>query len=117
MNKPNKNWVKDWKIEENLNREKELGKDLVAIFDRFWMNCKLDDKSKSTQNRYIGALHCLGGYLVEKGIYEETGLSAFELIKKYITQYDGPLIHYDNENWQEELDMVCRKLYKYINGN
>lgn len=25
-----------------------------------------------------------------------------------------PLIYHDNEDWQNEIDMVCRKLYKYF---
>jgi hypothetical protein len=115
MNKPNNSWIKDWKIGENPSRENELGKDLVSIFKRFWIDCKLDSKSKSTMNRYTGALHCLGGYLVEKGIYNEINFSALELINEYITKHEGPLVHYDNEDWQDELDMVCRKLYKHIN--
>jgi len=24
------------------------------------------------------------------------------------------LVYHDNEDWQDELDMVCRKIYKYM---
>ena len=112
MKKPDKSWINDWRLGENPDREKELGRYFVSIFNDFWIKSKLEDKSKSTKNRYSGALHCLGGYLTKKGIYEDMDLSAPELIEKYITEFEGPLIHYDNESWQNELDMVCRKLYK-----
>ena len=114
MNTPDDKWINDWIIDENPNREKELGRDLVQIFIMFWQYTKLSSKSKTTQNRYIGALHCLGGYLIEKGIYENVDFSLYDLLNEYLDEYGGPLIHYDNEIWQNELDMVCRKLYKYL---
>ena len=115
MKMPNSTWKDDWKIGANRRIELELGKDIVSIFELFWNYYKLDTKSKSTKNRYLSALHALGGYIVEKGVLEHTNLSAQELINKYIDQDGGPLIHYDNESWQNELDMVCKKLFKFMN--
>jgi hypothetical protein len=113
--KPNKNWVKDWQIGENPAREHTLSDDLIRLFMDFWDALALDEKSKSTRNRYAAALHALGGYLVEKGISEDgSDMTADELLYEYISPYEGPLIHHDEEAWQEELDMVCRKLYKFM---
>lgn len=37
-----------------------------------------------------------------------------EFLKGYIDKGNGPLIHHDNDAWQNELDAVCRRLYKYL---
>jgi hypothetical protein len=37
-----------------------------------------------------------------------------ELRSEHIGSRDGPLIFHDNEDWQGELDMVCRKLNRHI---
>ena len=106
--------LEDWKIGENNSKEETLGKEFVQIFQDFWKKSNLENKSKTTQNRYSGSLHALGGYLVEKGIYEDKKMNSEELLFEHLTEYDGPLIHYNNEDWQNELDMVSRKLYKFI---
>jgi hypothetical protein len=62
-------------------------------------------------------LHALCGYLVERGVFEENEMSAHELLSDNISQYEGPLIYYSNEDWQNELDMISRKLYKYLKAN
>jgi hypothetical protein len=113
--KPNKKWIKDWQINENPLRERNLSHDLLRLFTDFWDAQGLDEKSKTTRNRYAGSLHALGGYLVERGISkDEADMNADELFYEYISPYEGPLIHQDNETWQEEIDMVSRKLYKYM---
>jgi hypothetical protein len=30
---------------------------------------------------------------------------------------EGPLVYHGNESWQDEFDMVCRKIYKYMKMN
>ena len=40
--------------------------------------------------------------------------TADDLLSKYIDSDGGPLIYYDNESWQDEVDMVCRKIYKHM---
>ena len=113
--KPNKDWIKEWQISENPSREKALSNDLLRFFIGFWEAQGLDGKSKSTRNRYSTALHAIGGYLVERGILvDEVDMTADELLYEYISPYEGPLIHQDEEAWQEEIDMVSRKLYKYM---
>jgi len=88
---------------------------LLDCFIHFWIMEKLDKKSKTTRNRYSNSLHALGGYLVERAIStEDSDKTANELLYEYISPDDGPLIYHDNEDWQDELDMVCRKIYKHI---
>jgi len=115
--KPNNTWIKDWMIGENPSKEKRLGKDFLDIFNTFWIESDLDNKSKSTMNRYSGALHALGGHLVEKGLYEETNMTSMELLLDNISEFEGPLIHHHNEAWQNELDMVSKKLCKHIKSS
>lgn len=112
---PNEQWLSDWYIDIAPSREKKAAGELLEIFTAFWEVQGLNEKSKSTKNRYSGGLQALGGYLVEKAAsakYRST--PARELILKHITDFEGPLIHQDNEAWQNEIDMVCRKLYKYL---
>ncbi len=115
--KPNNKWIKDWRCGENPEREELLSNAFLKVFVDFWVKSDLENKSKSTKNRYSSALHALGGYLVERGVFEENEMSAHELLFDKISQYEGPLIHYSNDDWQNELDMVSRKLYKYLNVN
>ena len=108
-------WPDHWKVDINPELEDTISKDLVKIFEVFWIFQKLDDKSKTTQNRYSGALHVLGGYLIEKTTYDENELfSASDLLDEYLSPYEGPLIHQDNESWQKEIDTACKQLYKYL---
>lgn len=113
--KPNSKWIDDWQIGVQPSREKDISTDLVRFFMEFWCKQKLDEKSKTSRNRYLSSLHALGGYFVEQAISaEDLGKSADELLSEYIGAYDGPLIFHDNERWQDEIDMVCRKIYKYM---
>ena len=41
--------------------------------------------------------------------------TAYEMLSEYVGPDDGPLIYHHNEDWQNEVDMVCRKIYKQIN--
>lgn len=109
-----KQWVTDWKIGENVERESELGNELVTIFTLFCEQICLAQKSKTTQNRHRGALHALGGYIVEQGIYENTQFSAMQLLLDNCDEDGGPLIHIHNETWQREVDTVCKKLFRYL---
>lgn len=113
--KPNRKWIDDWQIDVQPSREKDISTDLVKFFIEFWGKLKLDEKSKTTRNQHLSSLHALGGYLVEQAISDENlGKTADELLSEYIGAYDGPFIFHDNERWQGEVDMVCRKIYKYM---
>jgi len=82
----------------------------------FWDEEQLDGKSLTTRNRYSASLHALGGYLVKRGISgEDLNKTAYEMLSEYVGPDDGPLIYHHNEDWQNEVDMVCRKIYKQIN--
>ena len=112
--KPDNNWTSDWKIGANPSREKQLSKDILKIFVNFWTKSELDKKSKPTKNRYSSALHSIGGYLIESGTFEDNTMTAEELLLDSITSYEGPHIHHDNSDWQYEVNLVSRKLYKFM---
>lgn len=81
-------------------------------------NCQLStDTSLDVRNigrnytsksiRYSGALHALGGYLVEDAISDGgAGMATDELLSEHVGPYEGPLIHHDNEAWQNEIGTV-----------
>ncbi|WP_459935561.1 hypothetical protein [Desulfonatronum parangueonense] len=89
----------------------------MACFIKFWDALDLDGKAKTTRNCYSTALHALGGYLVEKAVFDEKQMTVDELLTEHIDSAGGPLIHHDKEEWQDEIDMVCRKLYKHLRAN
>ncbi|MDP2856806.1 MAG: hypothetical protein Q8P50_02385 [Bacillota bacterium] len=77
----------------------------------------MSEKSVTTQRRYSGGLHALGGYLVEKAVSEEDlGLTTEELLREHLGPDEAPLIYQDDETWQGELDTVGRKLHRYLFG-
>jgi len=113
--KPKTKWITDWRFGVEPELEKKTSEELLVIFQDFWNGACLETKSKSTKQRYAGALHALGGYLVEEGVNGIRGdKSIYDFLKGYIDSGDGPLIYYDNEAWQSELDTVCRKLYQFL---
>lgn len=112
---PNSKWTKDWQIGEDPSREKKVSDDLIRLFIDFWKCQGLDKKSKTTKNRYSGSLHSIGGYLVEQAISDDgVDKTTQELLSEHIGPFEGPLICHDNETWQNEIDMVSRKLHKYL---
>ena len=114
--KPNNKWINDWHTGIESARETAIFAELLNYFMDFWDKMKLDDKSKTTKGRYSSSLHALGGYLVEKATSDEDDLedTVDELLSKSIEPEGGPFIYYDDESWQDEVDMVCRKIYKYM---
>jgi hypothetical protein len=116
--KPNREWIDDWRMGVKPSRENQISTDLLDFFLDFWAVEKLDRKSKTTMNRYSTSLHRLGGYLVEQAISDDDSeKTAYELLSEYISPDEGPLVYHENENWQDEFDMVCRKIYKYMKMN
>ena len=112
--KPDPSWIHDWKVGINNEREKAVSQELVTLFAAFLEETGIYQKSKKTQYRYESSLHALGGFLVEKAVWGDEDKTTRELLTKYVDPYEGPLIFQDKESWQEEVDMVCRKLYKYL---
>ncbi len=113
--KPTNKWINDWHTGENPSRENAIAAELLKYFMDFWDKLKLDEKSKTTKNRYSSSLHALGGYLVQQATSDDDlDDTAEELLSKYIDSDGGPLIYYDDESWQDEVDMVCRKIHKHM---
>lgn len=112
--KPENSWIKDWRMGVDSAREVAVATELLAFFIESWHALDMEHKSKTTQNRYAGAMHALGGYLVEQAISDEgRNKTADELLSKALETDEGPLIFHDHETWQSELDTVCRKLHRY----
>ena len=112
--RPDPTWISDWRIGLAPSRETEVSRELVRVFAAFWDGEGLSEKAKTTRSRYSGALHALGGYLVEQAVSEEgRGKTADELLDELAGPDEGPLIHHDNETWQRDVDTVCRKLHRY----
>ncbi len=108
--KPTNEWITDWRYGVKPSQEKKTSDELLEIFQDFWGWSNLETKSKSTKQRYSAALHALGGYLVEETGNGHRGSKIIQdFLKGYIDSGDSPLIHHENE-----LDTVCRKLYKYL---
>ena len=116
--KPNIKWVDDWRIGMKPSREKEVSIDLINFFIDFWVKEKMGKKSKTTMNRYSNALHAIGGYLVEQAISDENlDKTTCKLLSLYISLDEGPFIHHENIEWQDEVDRVCRKIFKHMKKN
>jgi len=111
---PTESWIKDWRYGVAAVKEREVASELLRSFQQFWTWAELDQKSKSTQQRYSNALHALGGWAVEKAAEDNASTDARQLLVEATSGGDGPLIYLDREEWQKELDMVCRKLYRFL---
>nr|VFJ70448.1 MAG: hypothetical protein BECKFW1821C_GA0114237_102312 [Candidatus Kentron sp. FW] len=113
--KPNEKWIDDWRIGVKPSAEGELAGELVKFFMDFWDKQKLDEKSKTTRNRYAGSLHALGGRLVEYSIFDDdVDKSLHDLLFESVGPDGGPLVFPNDKSWQDEVDMVCRKIYKHM---
>ena len=113
--KPNIEWLKDWEVEIDIPNESEIFQGLVKLFIEFWDDGSIGSKSKTTMHRYGTALHALGGYIVENTISKSTaGICAKDLVLEHIESEGGPFVYRNDESWQDEFDMVCRKLFKYM---
>ena len=112
--KPTIKWTENWGVGLDISTEREISLGTLELFVDFWDDEAIEKKSKSTLNRYRTALQSLGGYIVEQSVSEEgTGSTAKELLLGCIDSEGGPLLFQDEEIWQNELDRVCRKLYRY----
>lgn len=112
--KPVDSWTDDWRIGISPAKEGAIGRELIAIFQGFWVWADLDEKAKSTRQRYSGALHALGGWAVEKIVEDDDPIDAHQILLQATSGGNGPLVYLDREEWQKELDTVCRKLYKFL---
>jgi hypothetical protein len=116
--KPDSTWITDWRSGEASCRRREVSRELLRIFIAFWDAEGLSKKAKTTRYRYSAALHWLRGYLVVQATDDDrTHKTPRELLRESVGLDDGSLIHHDNEPWQRELDMVCRRLHRYLGQN
>ena len=112
---PNSTWFSDWTNDESGPLFQDIANGLIEIFTNFWNDLNLSSKSKTTQYRYSSALHALGGYLVHIASHQEAKVDSTRLfLLENISKEGGPLIFYREDTWQNELDTVCKKLYKHL---
>jgi hypothetical protein len=113
--RPDRNWIDNWRLDIAPARERSASAYLLKVFGAFWESEGLDEKSSSTSKRYSAGLHALGGHIVRRAASpDDLKTSVEDLLAEALDGGEGPLIHYDNETWQRELDTMCRKLHKYL---
>ena len=89
-----RNWMSPMPVIEDIFEfNKYLKKELIE--DR--------DRKHSSKEKLISELW-----------EEDLNKTPEELLEEYIGPDEGPLVHQDDETWQNELDTVCRKIYKYM---
>lgn len=111
-----KNWDKDWHIEKD---DYEISNKIIPIFDSYLRELEKRNVSKKTFKRHQDACFSLGDYIIGKIFGYQTDSfkpndTGEKILLHYIDEYEGPLVHHDNESWQRELDATCKKLYKHI---
>ena len=119
MDTPNYNWAEYWRIGLKPNEEKSLSLEIIKIYKEFWKQQSLSSKSKTTRRRYSNGLAAIGSHIIDQlfNMYPEQydqNKSASDVLLDFVDKYEGPLI-YETENEQREIDLVSRKLYKFIN--
>jgi len=119
MDTPNYNWAEYWRIGLKPNEEKLLSLEIIKIYKEFWKQQSLSSKSKTTRRRYSNGLAAIGSHIIDQlfNSYPEKydqNKSASDVLLDFVDKYEGPLI-YETENEQREIDLVSRKLYKFIN--
>ena len=119
MDTPNDNWAEYWRIGLKPNEEKSLSLEIIKIYKEFWKQQSLSSKSKTTRRRYSNGLAAIGSHIIDQlfNMYPEKydqNKSASDVLLDFVDKYEGPLI-YETENEQREIDLVSRKLYKFIN--
>ena len=119
MDTPNDNWAEYWRIGLKPNEEKSLSLEIIKIYKEFWKQQSLSSKSKTTRRRYSNGLAAIGSHIIDQLFnmnpekYDQNK-SASDVLLDFVDKYEGPLI-YETENEQREIDLVSRKLYKFIN--
>ena len=112
---PRDDWSTDWKLGVDTGLEARIGEEIIKVFSTFWRDEGIGERSKSTRQRYEGALHALGGYLVQEAVEgEEPVRSGREMLRSAVEFDEGPPVHLKNPSWQQELDTVCRRLNAYL---
>ena len=105
-----------WKRGIDPDLEASVMKDLIGIFESYWLHNKIQEKSKTTQRRRLGSFFCLGSYVVDAFIEGEIS-SVIGYFSDGTMKYGGPLIHHDDEQAQSEIDTTCKQLHKFLTAN
>lgn len=118
MGTPNDKWSEYWRIGLKPNEKKLLSLDIIKIYKEFWKQQPLSSQSKTTRRRYSNGLAAIGSNIIDQlfNIYPEKydqNRSTSDVLLDFVDNYEGPLI-YETENEQREIDLVSRKLYKFI---
>ena len=119
MDTPNYNWAEYWRIGLKPNEEKSLSLEIIKIYKEFWKQQSLSSKSKTTRRRYSNGLAAIGSHIIDQLFnmnpekYDQNK-PASDVLLDFVDKYEGPLI-YETENEQRKIDLVSRKLYKFIN--
>lgn len=119
MDTPNDIWADHWKIGLHPDEERALSRAIIELFKTFWEKQALSSKSKTTQRRYANGLAAIGGCVINRLFNHDPVLydpdkSVSDILLNFVDEYEGPLIH-ETENDQREIDLVSRKLFKFIN--
>ncbi|MGV7225270.1 MAG: hypothetical protein ACQ9MH_27620 [Nitrospinales bacterium] len=119
MDTPNDKWAEYWRIGLKPDEEESLSLEIIKIYKELWKQQSLSSKSKTTRRRYSNGLAAIGSHIIDQlfNIYPEKynqNKSASDVLLDFVDKYEGPLI-YETENEQREIDLVSRKLYKFIN--
>ena len=119
MNKKPHFEIEDWLLGLEPQQENALAVALRDIFEAFLADFGIDEKSKTTKNRYLYSLSALGANLLEQTFNDDAyshDISAMELLRDNVDEDGAPVIFFaeEEEEYQREVDAVCRKLAKYL---
>ena len=108
----------DWSFGGDSEREDEVTNFLQELFTDFWLDKHLENLSENKQELYCRNLNLLGEILVMHAVADpespEAQMTSRELFMANVNDQEGPLLDSDNEAAQNEFDIVCGKLYRYL---
>ena len=110
------NFEESWKRGVDPDLEASVMKDLIVIFESFWLHNNIKEKSKTTQRRRLSSFCFLGSYVVDAFIEGEIS-SVIDYFSDETMKYGGPLIHHDDEQAQSEIDTTCKQIHKFLTAN
>ena len=58
--KPILQWTEDWEIGIDIPKESDISKQVLDLFVEFWSDAEIEEKPKSTLNRYRADLIIIG---------------------------------------------------------
>ena len=108
----------DWSFGGDSEREEEVTNFLQELFTDFWLDKHLENLSESKQELYCWNFNLLGEILVMHAVADpkspETQMAPRELFMANVNDMEEPLLDPYDEAAQNEFDIVCGKLYRYL---